>query len=214
MRPLVLAHRGACWDAPENTLEAFELAVEQGADYVEFDVVGGPDGELVICHDPAPPPGAPTLDDALAALVGRVGLAVEIKDAAATDGVLDALARHEADPERLLVLSFRLRALERVRRARTDVRCVLHLGRRPDPLAALSYWGVGFEDPVGASKIRLAQAHGLATTVFTVNEPARMRELAALGVDGIFTDRPALLRETLAALPERERERSRRETMR
>jgi glycerophosphoryl diester phosphodiesterase len=213
-RPLVLAHRGACWDAPENTLEAFELAVEQGADYVEFDVVGGADGELVVCHDPPPPPGVPTLDETLAALVGRVGLAVEIKDAAATEGVLGALARHDVDPERLLVLSFRPRALERVRRARPDVRCVLHLGRRPDPLAALSYWGVGFEDPVGVSKIRLAQAHGLATTVFTVNEPARMRELATLGVDGIFTDRPALLRETLAALPARERARSRRETTR
>jgi glycerophosphoryl diester phosphodiesterase len=37
------------------------------------------------------------------------------------------------------------------------------------------------------------------TTVYTVNDPGRMRELAALGVDGIFSDRPALLRETLQA---------------
>jgi glycerophosphoryl diester phosphodiesterase len=38
---------------------------------------------------------------------------------------------------------------------------------------------------------------GLATTVFTVNDPARMLELAALGVTGIFTDRPGLARQTL-----------------
>jgi glycerophosphoryl diester phosphodiesterase len=34
--------------------------------------------------------------------------------------------------------------------------------------------------------------------VFTVNDPARMLELATLGVTGIFTDRPALARRTLA----------------
>jgi len=44
-----------------------------------------------------------------------------------------------------------------------------------------------------------AQAIGLATTVFTVNDPERMLELAALGVTGIFTDRPALARRTLQA---------------
>jgi glycerophosphoryl diester phosphodiesterase len=36
--------------------------------------------------------------------------------------------------------------------------------------------------------------------VFTVNEPARMRELASLGVDGIFSDRPGLLRDVLETL--------------
>ena len=38
MRTLVCAHRGASGYAPENTLEAFQLAVEQGADAVELDV--------------------------------------------------------------------------------------------------------------------------------------------------------------------------------
>ena len=50
-----------------------------------------------------------------------------------------------------------------------------------------------------AAWIADAQARGLATLVFTVNEPERMRELAELGVTGIFTDRPGLLRRTLAA---------------
>ena len=43
-----------------------------------------------------------------------------------------------------------------------------------------------------------AQAAGFATTVYTVNEAARMLELASLGVSGIFTDRPDLARRTLA----------------
>jgi hypothetical protein len=40
-----------------------------------------------------------------------------------------------------------------------------------------------------------------AATVYTVNEPTRMRQLAGLGVDGIFTDRPDLLLQALAARP-------------
>ena len=35
---LVIAHRGASFELPENTLPAFERAIELGADYVEFDV--------------------------------------------------------------------------------------------------------------------------------------------------------------------------------
>jgi glycerophosphoryl diester phosphodiesterase len=37
-RPLVIGHRGASADAPENTIAAFELALEQGADGIELDV--------------------------------------------------------------------------------------------------------------------------------------------------------------------------------
>lgn len=51
-RPLVLGHRGARRDAPENTLEAFELAREQGADGVELDVRLDADGRVVVLHDP------------------------------------------------------------------------------------------------------------------------------------------------------------------
>ena len=49
--PLVIAHRGASADAPENTLSAFRLAREQGADGVEFDVKLSRDGEIVVHHD-------------------------------------------------------------------------------------------------------------------------------------------------------------------
>ncbi|MFL5262157.1 MAG: glycerophosphodiester phosphodiesterase [Anaeromyxobacteraceae bacterium] len=50
-RPLVLGHRGASADAPENTLAAFALAVERGADGVELDVWRCGTGEVVVHHD-------------------------------------------------------------------------------------------------------------------------------------------------------------------
>jgi glycerophosphoryl diester phosphodiesterase len=50
-RPLVLGHRGASADAPENTLAAFGLALEQGADGFELDVWRCGSGEVVVFHD-------------------------------------------------------------------------------------------------------------------------------------------------------------------
>ena len=50
-KTLILAHRGACGYAPENTMEAFKLAVEMGADGIELDVHFTADGEVVVCHD-------------------------------------------------------------------------------------------------------------------------------------------------------------------
>jgi len=48
---LLLAHRGASADAPENTIAAFREAVRQGADGVELDAQICGSGEIVVCHD-------------------------------------------------------------------------------------------------------------------------------------------------------------------
>jgi glycerophosphoryl diester phosphodiesterase len=50
-RPLVIAHRGASADAPENTIAAFELALEQGADGIELDIHLSADDHPVVIHD-------------------------------------------------------------------------------------------------------------------------------------------------------------------
>jgi glycerophosphoryl diester phosphodiesterase len=50
--PLVVAHRGASVDQPENTLPSFEAAIGAGADVVELDVRLSADGVAVVMHDP------------------------------------------------------------------------------------------------------------------------------------------------------------------
>jgi glycerophosphoryl diester phosphodiesterase len=50
-RPLIIAHRGSSAWAPENSLAAFRLAMEQGADGIEFDVRLSKDGQAVVIHD-------------------------------------------------------------------------------------------------------------------------------------------------------------------
>ena len=48
----VVAHRGDSYHAPENTIPAFELAIKNGADFVEIDIRKTKDGHIVIMHDP------------------------------------------------------------------------------------------------------------------------------------------------------------------
>lgn len=98
-KPLVVAHRGASIEHPENTIEAFEAAIELGADAVEFDIRMTADGHAVVIHDPDVSRttdghglvaemsleeirrlGVPTLDEALACLDGRVAADIEIKN--------------------------------------------------------------------------------------------------------------------------------------
>jgi glycerophosphoryl diester phosphodiesterase len=51
LRPIVIAHRGACGYLPEHTLAAYALAIAQGADFIEPDLVATRDGVLIARHD-------------------------------------------------------------------------------------------------------------------------------------------------------------------
>lgn len=194
----VIAHRGVSWDLPENTLPAFERAIQLGADYVELDVHASPDGSLVVCHD-RPRGGELRLEEAIDLLRGRVGVMCELKSPwryRRHDVVRRTVALL---PEDAIVVSFERRALEAVRGRRV----LQHVGYGVSIRRAARYaWGVGFHDPrVTRRGLEKARSLGLATTVYTVNDAARMTELARLGVDGIFSDRPDLLRAVLQSLP-------------
>ena len=191
---LVIAHRGASFDLPENTLAAFERAIEVGADAVEFDVHADREGRLVVTHDP-PQAGQtyPTLEEALDLLRGRIPAMVELKTPW-------RYRRHDvvARSTRLLgpddaLVCFRRAALEQARTLMPGLRTVQHVGVGVSIRGARGAWAVGFADArVSRRGLRAAEALGLVTLVYTVNDPARMRALAQAGVGGIFTDRPGL----------------------
>jgi glycerophosphoryl diester phosphodiesterase len=195
---IVIAHRGASWDLPENTLPAFERAIEVGADFVELDVHGDRDGRLVVTHPPPAGGAYPTLEQVVELCRGRIGLMVELKTPARYrrhDVVRRTLALLDDDA---LVLCFQRPPLEEVRRLRPRMRTIQHVGFGVSIRAAASAWGAGFRQERATRRgIAAAQRLGLATTVYTVNDPARMLELDALGVTGIFTDRPELALRTL-----------------
>jgi glycerophosphoryl diester phosphodiesterase len=217
---LVIAHRGASAHERENTLPAFERAIELGADYVELDVQASADGALVVFHDlnlgrltPLKGPlrrrlaaelhevGIPTLEDVIELTRGRIGVMAELKSAY-------LYRRHDlvrrtvellADED--VVVSFERRAILEAKRARRELRVVQHVGFGVSIRAAAAYaWGVGFaEGRVTSRGLARAAEAGLRRFVYTVNDATRMTQLLAAGVDGIFTDRPERLRAVLRA---------------
>ncbi len=214
----VIAHRGSSHAEPENTLPAFERAIADGADFVEFDVQMSRDGVPVVFHDAeldrltslTGPIGrraaaeleearVPTLDQVLEVVRGRIGVMAELKSPhlqRAHPFVERVVSRLEPGD---VVISFQQRALLETRRLAPGLRLLQHVGLGVSIRAAAHYaWGVGFVNAALTRRgLQRARSLGLVTTVFTVNDERRMRELAALGVDGLFTDRPDRLRAVL-----------------
>jgi glycerophosphoryl diester phosphodiesterase len=191
---LVIAHRGASAERPENTLAAFERAIEIGVEWIELDVHADPSGRLVVTHDrPRAGRAYPTLEEALELIRGRAGAMVELK----TPGRYrqhDVVAR----TVRLLgaddvLISFQRDALEEARAQRPHLRTVQHVGFGVSIRGARGAWAAGFYEPrVTGRGLAAARRLGLVPLVYTVNEQGRMRALDALGAGGIFTDRPEL----------------------
>jgi glycerophosphoryl diester phosphodiesterase len=121
---MVVAHRGASIEQPENTIAAFEAAIDAGADAVEFDVRMTADGHAVVMHDPDVSRttdgsglvsemslveirklGVPTLDEALRCLSGRAAVDIEIKN---------LLGEHDFTPDREPAVEATLAALDAV----------------------------------------------------------------------------------------------------
>ena len=181
---LVIAHRGASHDLPENTLPAFERAIQLGADYVEFDV----HNDLSVTHD-APRRGVayPTLAEVLDLCHGHIGVMVELKRPRG-DTVRRALALMHGDD---VLVCFQRRAIEEARTLRSAIRTVQHVGYGVSIRRAAGGWAVGFQnDRLTRRGLETARRYGLETTVYTVNDEARIAELGRLGVTGVFTDCP------------------------
>jgi glycerophosphoryl diester phosphodiesterase len=189
---LVIAHRGASAELPENTLPAFERAIELGAHAIEFDVHADADGRLVVTHEaPRERRTYPTLEEALDLMRGRIAAYVELKTPNRYRRH-DVVARTVAclSPDDVLVC-FQRRPLEQARALRPTLRTVQHVGVGVSIRGARGAWAAGFKNArVTKRGIAAALAAGLVPLVYTVNREQRMRELADFGVVGIFTDRP------------------------
>ena len=219
----VIAHRGASADEKENTLPAFERAIELGADYVELDVQASSDGALVVFHDlrldrltEARGPlrtrplaelrelGIPTLQEVLELTAGRIGVMAELKSPWLYRRHDVVTRTAELLPADGVVVSFSRRAILETRRVRPALRTVQHVGYGTSIRAAAGFaWAAGYDATrVTPRGIANGRALGLETTVYTVNDEARMLALRDLGVSGIFTDCPDRALAALGRRPE------------
>lgn len=222
---LVLAHRGASADAPENSTAAFLLADDQRADGVELDVRITPAGALVVRHDPLPADTVgiddtvgtvsptPSLADVLDACGDRMLVNVEIKNLASDGGFDPTLTIVERTIEELrgrgveqrrrwLISSFSWATIEACRRAAPEIPTAWLTmtvdDRTITRIAAAGHAAIHpWELLVDAAVVERCHAAGLAVNVWTCNDPERLVELAAIGVDAVCTDVPGLARAAL-----------------
>lgn len=222
----MIAHRGASRAAPENTREAFRLARRLGADMVELDVRRTGDGVLAVHHDAAladgrlivsvpwsgVPDSVPTLADALRACDG-MDINVEIKnlpgepdfdDQDLVARAVPVLAAELGLTDRVLVSSFNLRTVDVVRRVDRRLATawlVIGLGDPDETVARTAAHGHAALHPhdhlVGPGLVSACHDAGLAVNVWTVDDPSRMAELVAWGVDGICTNVPDVARRVI-----------------
>ncbi len=214
----VFAHRGSSQAHPENTLEAFAAAIEEGASGIETDVQLTRDGRLVLVHDDdlrrvAGSPRriaeltwqelrsfdvgggqrVPALEELWELAGNRLQLNLEIKAPAAAAALVAFLAGRGGD---VLLTSFHRDALERVRAGLPGVPAgpvLEHLGPA-GRFASLAtrYPVISLQvDAFTREAARVCAARGSELLLWVVNDPLRARELCAAGAAGVFTDCPA-----------------------
>lgn len=213
----IIGHRGAPALAPENTLASFAAAVAAGCAMIELDVQQV-EGRLLVFHDDTlerttdgrgrlaahsvahlrqldagQGQRIPFLEEVIAQTPENVTVQVELKGPHTAAAVAEVLARYPR--HRFLLSSFRLDEL-RALRPLTPHPFALLYKRAP---TTWPRWAERLA-PVAALHVRwntvtyelAAQAHqqGLSLCAWTVDDAAVMEKMRALGVDGVFSNRP------------------------
>lgn len=243
MRPLIIAHRGASAEAPENTLSAFRLAWEQDADAVEMDLRLTRDGHVAVVHDAdlrrvagnphkvasltaaelvqiqtTLSPGhrtlqgvhVPMLAEVLREVPPRKKVFLELKAGVGMVGAVQRVLEHGAlEPEQVVLIGFDRAAMQVAKQTMPmaevawvvdypsvwNLPHLVHLAKTHgiDGLDLRAEW------PLAARDIALLRDMARKVYVWTVDDPARARELVDLAVDGITTNLPGKMRRALAA---------------
>lgn len=221
------AHRGLSSEFTENTLAAFQAAAQAGFQAIELDVRLTRDGEVVVLHDASlarTTDGSarvadmrydelrgystghgpvPRLDDLLSSLQDWRGIwNIEVKAIAAAEPAVH-LVEHHGLEKRVVITSFDPNALEIARATNPDVaRGLIVMGSVDEGDIAMARelecrWFNADHDLLDAAAVAELRQAGLLVGAWTVNDPARARQLAGLGASCVITD----VRAVLQALP-------------
>ena len=233
--PIAFAHRGGALDAPENSIAAFQSAIDLGYKYLETDVHLTLDGYIIAFHDDvldrvtnmegkiSETPYSelrkaliegkaeiPLLENLLAAFP-KANFNIDPKD----DRVAEPLAhliRKTASSDRICVTSFSDKRTQLVSRLVGKDLCTgvgpsgvtrLRLGKFTNNQSVLR--GQCVQVPVDVkgipliTKVFIDRVHSMNKVIhaWTINDPEEMHRLLDLGIDGIMTDRPQVLKDVL-----------------
>lgn len=220
---LIFAHRGVSGHFPENTLMAFQAALDAQCQAIELDVYAL-QNQLVVIHDrqlarttngegnledhtleslsaldAGRGESVPTLWQVMQLVANKVVLNIELKGADTAELLIALLAKAQQelqlDLSTVVVSSFNHRLLQQLRKLHPSLALGVLIAHRPLDNAAIASQldacclncDRGFVD---AELIQDAHQRGIKVYVYTVNDAREARELAKIGVDGIFCNYP------------------------
>jgi glycerophosphoryl diester phosphodiesterase len=170
MNVILVAHRGFSGIYPENTLLAYEKAVQIGADFIELDIHQAKDGDIVVCHDAAidrttngsgyikemdysellkwdagswkgyPGEKIPLLSDVFRRVGDKIRIFIEIKECNVSD--LISLIKEFKMERRVVVGSFNLEYIKQMRSLCGEICTALISSRIPEDLDLLIKLGI------------------------------------------------------------------------
>jgi glycerophosphoryl diester phosphodiesterase len=209
-KPLLLGHRGTRLYAPENTYEAFDLALAHGCDGFEFDVRLTADAGAVVCHDQR----AGSLEVAQATSIqlqelpqlrsvverygGKAFLDIELKVRGLEEAVTPLVQRLPAGS--YVVSSFLPEVIRKLKRRGSRVVTGLLCEHRRQVTAVADSeadWLIAERRVVSEQLVVETHISGRKLAVWTVNDAAAMQRFAGWGVDGIISDDTQLMVKTL-----------------
>lgn len=218
---LVLSHRGYHAAVPENTMQAFDLAVQMGVDGIETDVRLSADGQAVLFHDRVSQDGrevallsrrelseaagypVPTAEEALEQIPDVLwNLELKSPDAVETT---KSLVNRFGTSRRILITSFWHDVVEEFSGLTnaTNIQCGILMAQRPFQDFRITQfllrkkietivWDFDMLDP---NLIRSTKQHGIRNLVYGAETMKEHLQLLELRVDGIITDHPQFVRQ-------------------
>ncbi|MFY9744290.1 MAG: glycerophosphodiester phosphodiesterase [Candidatus Sulfotelmatobacter sp.] len=210
--PLLLGHRGVRSNRsiPENTLAAFDLALAEGCDGFELDVRLSHDGHAVICHNPktrrmeiasrsALSLRLPLLQEVLQRYRRSAFLDIELK-IAGLEAITAVLLRKYAPTSGFVVSSFLPECLTTLRMLDSSIPLGL-ICENEDQLKRWRKLPVQYVIPhhklVRSALIDKLKSAQKKILVWTVNHAADMKRFSRWGVDGLISDSPRKLIQTV-----------------
>ncbi|MHA1578055.1 MAG: glycerophosphodiester phosphodiesterase [Candidatus Freyarchaeota archaeon] len=222
-KTLMIAHRGASFYEPENTLRAIERALGLGVDGVEIDVRSSVNGNIVVIHDETVDRTTngtgkvanmsllelrsldagrgeriPLLSEVLETVGNRAMLVIELKVPGIEERVIETLEKQDALGS-VTVTSFLHRSVKRVKEINPGVRTGIIFSSSPVNPSRLALDAdadtlFARHKYVTPDMVRNAHENGLDIYAWTVDDAITAEKLILMGVDGIVTNKPDVLK--------------------
>lgn len=237
-QPMIIAHRGASYLAPENTVASAKLAWELGADAVEVDIHLAKDNRVMVIHDKdtkktcsgkknftvSKTPSVllreldaglwkdekykgekiPFLSEILHTVPEGKTLVVEIKCGSEVLPHLKRVVEKSGKQSQVVFISFGWQTILDTKQEFPENKCYWlssikpGLKRKAEKAAEAGLDGLNLRHTIITPEVMdVAEKHNLEVFTWTVDDPVVAKNLAAMGVAGITTNRPNWLKEQI-----------------